>query len=158
MKNLMLLALMATAFCTSMSACDDLVSDLLGEKPVAKAPQLSGLGAVDLSASAIFPSSELSCGDLVSELLGEEPLSKAPKSFESGAMIGINIHIDASMLSEDFLKLFRSQKGAVEKLIRVTVNIDGSDICLPKECSAVKVTAVDLLSKPTKEKEVVAEK
>ncbi len=61
-------------------------------------------------------------------------------------MIDIKVNIDASMLSEDWLKHFRSQKSAVEQLIRITVNIDGLDICLPKECSIVKVPVVAPIS------------
>ncbi|MCX7342900.1 MAG: hypothetical protein NT128_01975 [Proteobacteria bacterium] len=158
MKNLMLLALIATAFSTSMSACEYLVCDMLGESHTTKPSKLSGLGAVDFSGSSMFASSESPCGDLVSELLGEKPISKAPKPFELGAMIDIKVNIDASMLSEDWLKHFRSQKSAVEQLIRITVNIDGLDICLPKECSIVKVPVVAPVSKPTKEKEGVVEK
>ncbi|MEI6628606.1 MAG: hypothetical protein WCN27_04305 [Alphaproteobacteria bacterium] len=148
MKNLMLFTVMATAFSTSMSACDDLdlVSALLGESPTTKPSKLSGLGAVDFSGSSMFASSESPCVDLVSELLGEKCTAKTPKPFESGAMIDIKVNIDASMLSEDWLKHFRSQKSAVEQLIRITVNIDGLDICLPKECSTIKVPVVTPIS------------
>ncbi len=144
----MLFIAITVAFSTDIFTCEDLVCGLLGEELPAKTSKLSGLGAAGLSGSAMFASSELSSEDLVCGLLGEEPSAKPSKPCKSGAMLDINVNIDASMLSEDWIRRLTSQKGALGQLISITINIDGLDICLPKECISVKVPAP--VSEPTK--------
>jgi hypothetical protein len=99
--------------------------------------------------AAAFNTNTFASEALVCDLLGEShairvSTSKTPETSGSNAMIDITVDIDASMLGQDWLEILKSQKGRLDQVLRVTINIKGID----NPDSAVSVIA-PALTHPT---------